>query len=203
MRVEKIELRGPRVLLAPLSEGHLPGLASAIEDGALWELPTTLVPHPRDLPDFLRDAEAQHAAGRELAFATVDLASGAVVGSTRFRNIEAEHRRVEIGFTFVAASWQRTYVNSEAKHLMLRHAFEAWRVNRVELLTDALNTQSRAAIARIGAREEGVLRAHMVMRGGRLRDSVIFSIVAPEWPRVRDALEAKLGLGTTAKGEKE
>jgi len=195
MNIEKVELRGPRVLLEPLNEGHLPGLASAIEDGALWELPVTVVPHPRDLPGFLRDAEAQYAARRELAFATVDLASGAVVGSTRFRNIEAAHRRVEIGFTFIAAAWQRTHVNSEAKYLMLRHAFEQWGVNRVELLTDALNTRSRAAIARIGAREEGVLRAHMIMRDGRIRDSVIFSIVAPEWPRVREALEARLGIG--------
>ena len=194
MKVEKVELRGPRVLLEPMGEGHLPGLARAIEDGALWELPVTLVPHPRDLPCFLRDAEAAQAAGRELVFATVDLASSAVVGSTRFRNIEAAHGRVEIGFTFIAASWQRTYVNSEAKYLMLRHAFERWRVNRVELVTDALNARSRTAIARIGAREEGVLRAHMVMPGGRVRDSVMFSIVASEWPRVRDALEAKLGM---------
>lgn len=194
MKVEKVALRGPRVLLEPLGEGHLPGLAKAIEDGRLWELPVTLVPHPNELPDFLRDAEAQHAAGKELTFATVDLASGTVVGSTRFRNIEAAHKRVEIGYTFLAESWQRTHVNSEAKYLMLRHAFEGWRVNRVELLTDALNTRSRTAIARIGAREEGVLRAHMLMRGGRVRDSVIFSIVAPEWPRVKEALEAKLGL---------
>jgi N-acetyltransferase len=192
MRIEKVELRGSRVALEPLHEGHLPGLASAIEDGALWELPVTIVPYPRELPDFLRDAEAQHQAGRELAFATVDLASGAVIGSTRFRCIEAAHKRVEIGFTFIARSWQRTYANTEAKYLMLSHAFEEWRVNRVELLTDALNTQSRNAIVRIGAREEGVLRAHMVMRDGRLRDSAVYSIVAAEWPGVREALEAKL-----------
>jgi len=192
MRIEKVELRGSRVVLEPLHEGHLPGLAAAIEDGALWELPVTIVPHPRELPDFLRDAEAQHQAGRELAFATVDLASGAVIGSTRFRCIEAAHRRVEIGFTFLARSWQRTYANSEAKYLMLRHAFDEWRANRVELLTDALNTPSRRAIERIGAREEGVLRAHMVMRDGRLRDSVVYSIVGAEWPGVRETLEAKL-----------
>ena len=154
MNVEKVELRGPRVLLEPLSEAHLPGLARAIDDGALWELPVTTVPHPRDLPAFLRDADAAQAAGTELVFATVDLASGAVVGSTRFRNIDAAHRRVEIGFTFVAASWQRTHVNSEAKYLMLRHAFERWRANRVELVTDALNAKSRIAIERLGAREE-------------------------------------------------
>lgn len=192
MRVEKVVLRGSRIALEPLDEGHLPALAAAIEDGALWEVPVTIVPHPRDLPAFLRDAEAQYQAGRELAFATMDLASGAVIGSTRFRCIEAAHRRVEIGFTFLARSWQRTYANTEAKYLMLRHAFEAWRVNRVELVTDALNAKSRSAIERIGAREEGVLRAHMVMRDGRIRDSVVYSIVAAEWPGVRQALEEKL-----------
>ena len=195
MRVEPVELRGPRVVLEPLREAHLAGLAKAIEDGALWELPVTLVPHPRDLPRFRRDAEAAHAAGTELAFATIDRATGEVVGSTRFRNIAAAERRVEIGFTFIARSWQRTHVNTEAKYLMLRHAFDTWRVNRVELVTDVLNAASRAAIARIGAREEGVLRAHMIMPGGRVRDSVISSIIAPEWPRVRDALQQRIGSG--------
>ncbi len=192
MIIEKVELRGSRVVLEPLSQRHLPGLAAAIEDGSLWEVPVTIVPHPRELPGFLRDAEAQFQAGRELAFATVDLASGAVIGSTRFRSIEAAHKRVEIGFTFLARSWQRTYANTEAKYLMLSHAFEQWRVNRVELVTDALNAKSRSAIERVGAREEGVLRAHMVMRDGRIRDSVVYSIVAAEWPGVRQALEAKL-----------
>ncbi|HEX8393814.1 MAG TPA: GNAT family protein [Longimicrobium sp.] len=192
MNVEEVELRGSRIVLEPLRQRHLPGLADAIRDGALWEIPVTLVPHPRDLPAFLADAEAQHGAGKELAFATVDLASGAVIGSTRFRNIEAAHARVEIGFTFIARSWQRTYANTEAKYLMLRHAFEHWRVNRVEFMTDALNAKSRAAIARIGAREEGVLRAHMIMRGGRVRDSAVFSIVAAEWPRVKQRLETML-----------
>jgi N-acetyltransferase len=192
MNVERVELRGERIVLEPLREDHLPGLARAIEDGALWELPVTLVPHPRDLPNFLRDAEAAHQAGRELAFATVDIASGAVVGSTRFRNVEAAQKRVEIGFTFLARSWQRTYANTEAKLLMLRHAFEHWQVNRVEFVTDALNVPSRNAIARIGAQQEGVLRSHMIMRGGRVRDSVLFSIIAAEWPQVRDALRARL-----------
>lgn len=192
MIIDKTELRGPRITLEPLDEKHLSGLASAIEDGALWEVPVTMVPHPRDLPDFLRDADTQFRAERELAFATVDRASGAVVGSTRFRSMESRHLRVEIGFTFIARSWQRTHVNTEAKYLMLRHAFEQWRVNRVELLTDALNTTSRTAIARIGAREEGVLRSHMIMRDGRIRDSVVFSIVAAEWPAVKQALEARI-----------
>ena len=194
MIVEKVELRGPRVVLEPLREDHLPGIARAIEDGALWEIPVTVVPHPDDLPGFLRDAEAQQDARREVVFATVDRATNEVVGSTRFRNIDAVNRRVEIGFTFIAGSWQRTHVNTEAKYLMLTHAFEVWSANRVELLTDVLNVRSRNAIARIGAWEEGVLRAHMIMRGGRVRDSLIFSIIAPEWPAVKRELEEKLGL---------
>jgi RimJ/RimL family protein N-acetyltransferase len=192
MKVEKRVLEGQHVRLEPLSEEHLPSLAKAIEDGELWKIPVTFVPHPADLPAFLTDAEAAFAAGRELAFATYDRRNETVVGSTRFRCAEAAHRRVEIGFTFLAQSWQRTHVNTEAKYLMLRHAFETWQMNRVELLTDVLNTKSRNAIARLGAREEGILRSHMIMRDGRVRDSVLFSIIAREWPEVRAALEAKL-----------
>jgi RimJ/RimL family protein N-acetyltransferase len=121
----------------------------------------------------------------------VDVPSSRVVGSTRFRCIEAAHRRVEIGFTFLGASWQRTHINTEAKYLMLSHAFEAWGCHRVELLTDERNSKSRNAIARLGAREEGILRKHMVMRDGYVRNSVMYSIVSTEWPEVKAALEAK------------
>jgi RimJ/RimL family protein N-acetyltransferase len=192
MEIRKTVLAGRRVRLEPLAPAHLPGLTLAIADGALWQLPVTFVPHPRDLPAFLSDAETAHAAGTELAFATIDAASGAVVGSTRFRRIDKTHRRLEIGSTFIAKSWQRTPVNTEAKYLMLCHAFEQWRCNRVELLTDVRNAASRTAIARIGAREEGTLRSHMVMRDGFVRDSVVFSIIAAEWPQVRQGLELKL-----------
>jgi RimJ/RimL family protein N-acetyltransferase len=192
MKIEKTVLRGASVRLEPLAREHLPGLARAIADGDLWALPVTLVPRPEALDEFLASADAQFAAGKELAFATIDQASGQVVGSSRFRCIEAAHRRVEIGFTFIAQSFQRTHVNTEAKLLMLRHAFEVWSMNRVELLTDVLNHRSRAAIARLGATEEGVLRRHMVMRDGRIRDSVVFSIIAPEWPAIETALRRKL-----------
>lgn len=194
MEIEKVTLEGEGVRLEPLTQDHLPQLASAIEDGALWQLPVTIVPHPRDLHGFFSDAEQAFAASRELTFATIDKRSDRVVGSTRFRNIERAHLRAEIGFTFLAASFQRSHVNTEAKYLMLRHAFERWRLNRVELLTDLLNEKSRRAIARIGARQEGVLRSHMVMRDGRIRDSVIFSMVASEWPEARVSLEQKLRL---------
>ena len=152
----------------------------------------TFVPHPRDLAGFFESADAALAAGRELAFATVDVASGAVVGSTRFRCIEAAHRRVEIGFTFIGRSWQRTHINTEAKYLMLCHAFGHWACNRVELLTDSRNLASRQAIVRIGAREEGTLRSHMVMRDGFIRDSVMHAITRHDWPAVREQLEARL-----------
>lgn len=190
--IERVELRGPRVALEPLAAQHLPGLASAISDGSLWEIPVTSVPHPAELPLFLERAAERYDAQVERQFATIDIASGAVVGSTRFMNINREHRRVEIGFTFIARSWQRTHVNTEAKYLMLQHVFDKWGCNRVELLTDVLNARSRAAIRRIGATEEGVLRNHMIMRDGRKRDSVIHSIVVDEWPAVRGRLEAML-----------
>lgn len=191
MKVERTSLSGKLISLEPLAECHLAGLAQAISDGRLWQLPVTFVPPPEELPQFLSKADEAFEAGRELAFATIDIASGAVVGSTRFRAIDVAHRRAEIGFTFIAQSWQRSHVNTEAKYLMLRHAFEVWGCNRVELLTDFLNTTSRNAIVRLGAREEGVVRSHMVMRDGRVRDSVLFSIVATEWPDVKRSLELK------------
>ena len=194
MRIEKTILTGKNVRLEPLSESHVLGLTEAINDGALWELPVTIVPHPSDLPQFLSNAELAFQEQKELAFATIDMNTGSVVGSTRFRCIDIAHKRVEIGFTFIAQSWQRTHINTEAKLLMLGHAFEHWQFNRVEFLTDVLNTKSRNAISRIGGHEEGVLRNHMVMRGGRIRDSVIFSIIKPEWPHVKSILTAKLAI---------
>ena len=193
LEVDKITLEGRHVRLEPLDrDRHLAGLAEAIEDGRPWEIPVTSVPGPEDLPHFFADAETAFKQCRELAFATVDSTGGRVIGSTRFRMIEAAHRRVEIGFTFIAGSFQRTAVNTEAKLLMLRHAFDVWNVNRVEFLTDVLNTKSRNAIERIGARQEGILRSHMVMRDGRIRDSVIFSILREEWPTVEGQLTARL-----------
>ena len=193
LEVDKITLEGRHVRLEPLDrDRHLAGLAEAIDDGRLWEIPVTSVPGPEDLPQFFADAETAFKQCRELAFATVDSTGGRVIGSTRFRMIEAAHRRVEIGFTFIAAGFQRTAVNTEAKLLMLGHAFDVWNVNRVEFLTDVLNTKSRNAIERIGARQEGILRSHMVMRDGRIRDSVIFRILREEWPAVEGQLTARL-----------
>ena len=198
--VERVALRGRRIALEPLCADHLPGLATAIRDGELWSIPVTLVPHPDELPEFLRYAEARYAAQQERAFATIDLETGSIVGSTRFMGINRDHRRVEIGFTFLAQRWQRSHVNTEAKYLMLRHAFDEWQCNRVELITDALNAKSRQAILRLGAKQEGVLRAHMVMRDGRIRDSVLYSIVRSEWPAVRSGLEARMAAHEASRG---
>jgi RimJ/RimL family protein N-acetyltransferase len=130
--------------------------------------------------------------GESVVFATVESKSGRVIGSTRFMNIDRANRRVEIGYTWIAPAWQRSAVNTEAKYLMLRHAFEVWQCMRVELKTDALNQKSRNAVLRIGAREEGTLRKHLITWTGRVRDTVYFSILDAEWPEVRARLEAKL-----------
>lgn len=193
MDIERTTLQGNWVRLEPLERRHLDSLAAAIRDGALWQIPVTFVPHPDELSSFLDNADAAFAQQRELTFATVEQASNAVVGSTRFRCIERAHRRVEIGFTFVAASRQRTAINTEAKYLMLEHAFERWRCNRVELLTDVRNVRSRDAIARLGASEEGVLRSHMIMRDGHVRDSVVFGITSDDWPLLKSGLSRKMG----------
>lgn len=193
MKLQSVYLEGRKIILEPLDrERHVRGLADAIRDGELWTIPVTIVPHPDNLPAFFSMAQSAFEAGQELAFATIDKVSGTIVGSTRFRCIEPSHKRIEIGFTFLAKTWQKTHVNTEAKYLMLKHAFETWECNRVELLTDVLNQTSRNAIARLGAKEEGVLRNHMVMRDGRIRDSIAFSIIRSEWPSVKEELERKL-----------
>lgn len=190
--LEKIRLDGARVALEHLGRQHLAGLAEAIKDGRLWEIPVTFVPHPQDLATFVAQADAAFDDGREQAFAIIDKASGKIAGSTRFRCIDLGHQRAEIGFTFLGQSWQGTHVNTEAKYLMLKYAFENWGLNRVELLTDVLNARSRKAIARIGASEEGILRNHMVMRDGRIRDSAVYSIIRAEWPAVSALLARKI-----------
>lgn len=151
------------------------------------------IPYPmRTAGDFRKlvdKAFAEQDQGESVVFATVERSSGRVVGSTRFMNIDRANRRVEIGSTWIAPAWQRTAVNTEAKYLMLRHAFEVWGSIRVELKTDALNQKSRNAILRIGAKEEGTLRRHLVTWTGRVRDTVYFSILDSEWPQVKERLK--------------
>jgi RimJ/RimL family protein N-acetyltransferase len=183
-------LEGRAVRLEPLGAHHLDGLCEVGLDPELWRLSVTRVHDRAAMERYVADALAEQRAGSALPFATVWRATGQVIGSTRFGNASAEHRRVEIGWTWLGRRWQRTGANTEAKYLMLRHAFETWRCIRVELKTSALNERSRAAIQRIGAREEGILRHHMVNQDGSLRDSVYYSILVGEWPDVRRRLEA-------------
>lgn len=185
-------LEGEHVRLERLTTAHQRGLADAIRDGELWKLYVTLVPHPDQMASFFERAEKEFAAGEGAAFATIDRKTNRIAGSTRFLRANWAHRRVEIGYTFLGVSWQRTALNTEAKLLMLGHAFESLGMNRVDFVTDYLNHSSRQSILRLGAKEEGILRNHMVMPDGRIRDSVVYSIIANEWPGIRRHLEHKL-----------
>src|SRR5579863_198373 len=192
MKLEPVTLEGRGVRLEPLAASHHAALCEVGLDPELWRLVPYRVSTPDEMRGYIDSALEAQAAGTAIPFATVERVSGRVVGSTRFMNIDAANKRVEIGATWLAAPWQRTTINTEAKYLMLRHAFETWHCIRVELKTDALNQRSREAMLRIGAREEGTFRQHMVTWSGRLRDTVYFSILDSEWPGVKASLEAKL-----------
>lgn len=185
-------LEGQHVRLEPLSFGHLDGLCEFGLDEDLWRLTTIQVRTPEDMRVFIEAALRQEKEGTVMPFATVENATGRIAGSTRYLNIDFKNRRVEIGSTWVGRPWQRTIVNTEAKYLMLRHAFETMECIRVELKTDMLNERSQKAILRLGAKQEGIFRKHMVVDGGRIRDTVYFSIIDSEWPAVRAELERKL-----------
>jgi RimJ/RimL family protein N-acetyltransferase len=192
MVFEGMTLQGQHVRLEPLQASHLSGLAIAIQDGQLHQLMVTSVPHPDELQAFFSHAQAEQQAGRSLVFVSIDQHSNQVIGSSRFMHTDWNHQRTEIGFTFIAKSKQRTAINTEAKYLMLQHAFEKLGFNRVAFVTDYLNQASRNAILRLGAKQEGILRNHMVMPDGRIRDSVTFSITANEWPGIKIFLLEKL-----------
>ncbi|MBU3070619.1 GNAT family N-acetyltransferase [Aestuariicella sp. G3-2] len=189
---KEVTLEGSHLRLEPLQTQHRDGLIRAICDGELWKLFVTLIPHPDHIDAYMEKAFHSHRNGEGLTFVTIDKASGQIVGSSRFMNAHPQHQRVEIGSTFLAKRYQRTPFNTEAKLLMLTHAFESLKLNRVEFLTDFLNQTSRNAILRLGAKMEGILRSHMVMPDGRVRDSVIFSITRHEWPGVKQHLISKL-----------
>ncbi|BFM48975.1 GNAT family N-acetyltransferase [Marinomonas sp. THO17] len=163
MTIEPVILQGQHVRLEPLSKAHKEGLCEAICDGELWNLFVTIVPQVNDIDNFINDALMAHASGDGLTFVTIDEKTNQIAGSTRFMKANLANKRVEIGFTFLGQRFQKTYINTEAKLLMLTHAFEVLALNRVEFLTDYLNTQSRNAILRLGAKQEGILRNHMVM----------------------------------------
>ncbi|PYP90143.1 MAG: GNAT family N-acetyltransferase [Blastocatellia bacterium AA13] len=192
MIIEPTTLQGNYVRLEPLSQGHHARLSEVGLDPDLWTWIPTNVSTPEQMRDYIEDALRLQAAGTALPFATIDAASGLAIGSTRFGAIDTINKRLEIGWTWISRPWQRTPANTEAKYLMLRHAFETLQANRVEFKTDSLNEQSRNAILRIGAKEEGIFRNHMVTSTGRIRHSVWFSIIDSEWAQVKRSLEEKL-----------
>jgi len=192
--VSPLTLQGAVVRLEPLRHEHVELFwevaKSDLDDIFRW-IPYSMKT-PEDFRGVIAKAFQEQDRGESIVFATVEQNSGRAIGSTRFMNIDRVNRRVEIGSTWIAPPWQRTAVNTEAKYLMLRHAFEVWKCMRVELKTDALNTKSRNAILRIGAKEEGTLRRHLLTHTGRVRDTVYFSILDHEWPEAKAKLEARL-----------
>ena len=181
-------LTGTRVILEPLTLAHLDALCEVGLDPEIWKYTTAGIRTRDDMLRYVETALQWQREGTAVPFATIDRASNRVVGSSRFANIAAEHKRAEIGWTWIAREFQRTYVNTEAKYLMLRLAFEEWQFLRVELKTSSRNERSRAAILRLGAVEEGTLRKHMINEDGSSRDSVYFSITDDEWPAVKKRL---------------
>ena len=195
MDLAPVVLEGDVVRLEPLRLDHAEALSAVGLDPSLWALTTIRVETPADMRAYIADALTEQRAGVSLPFATVHRATGRVIGSTRFGNITPAHRRVEIGWTWIAPAWQRTAVNTEAKLLMLTHAFDTLGCRRVELKTSALNLRSRNAMLRIGATEEGTLRQHMINSDGSNRDSVYFSVLDSEWPVVQARLRTLLDRG--------
>jgi N-acetyltransferase len=198
--VEPVTLTGDVVRLDPLSLEHLPALTTVGLEADIWRWMPRQVNSPGDMRAYVEAALGACTAGTEMPFATIDQATGRVIGTTRYMAIEPRHRRLEIGNTWLAPAWQGTAANSEAKLLMLGHAFSVLGALRVEFKTDALNEQSRAALTGIGATEEGTLRRHMLTDSGRRRDSVYFSVIEEEWPQVRMHLQQRLARLRAASG---
>jgi RimJ/RimL family protein N-acetyltransferase len=192
MVIAPVILEGRHVRLEPLALEHAARLAEVGLDADLWTWIPTPVRTQEEMSAYVQTALKEQAAGSALPFALTEKSTGRTVGSTRYGNIDRDHYRVEIGWTWVARQWQRTPINTETKYLLLHHAFETLGCIRVELKTDSLNERSRAAILRIGARQEGIFRNHMITASGRIRHTVYFSIVDSEWPEVKARLEAKL-----------
>ena len=192
MKVEPIILEGEFVRLEPLKTEDLDALWEVGADEALWRWIPTIIKDKDDLRRYIETALDEQKRGVSLPFVTIDKSANKIVGSTRFGNIDVKNRRAEIGWTWINPNWQRTFINTEAKLLMLKHAFEIWNCIRVELKTDALNEKSQNAILRLGAKKEGVLRQHIITETGRIRDTVYFSILDSEWQNVKENLRLKL-----------
>ena len=190
--IAPVTLEGHGVRLEPMDAGHAEALADAASDGQLWELFYTAIPGPADAAAYIATALDGLREGHMLPWVVRDQRSGEIVGSTRYHDIVAAIDRVEIGFTFYAARWQRTHVNTACKLLLMSHAFDSLGCRVVGLRTDGFNFRSQQAIARLGAKRDGVLRHHGVRKDGSARDTVMFSVLAHEWPDVRRNLELRL-----------
>ena len=193
IRPQPVVLEAHGVRLEPLTSSHREGLAAAAADGKLWELWFTTVPDPADTAKYIDTALQGQKDGQMLPWAVIDVKTRKVVGSTRYHDIIAAADRVEIGYTWYAARWQRTHVNTTCKLLLLTHAFDTLGCKVVGLRTDNFNFRSQRAIEALGAKKDGVIRHHHARRDGTIRDSVMYSILATEWPDVKRHLTTRLG----------
>ena len=191
-KIGPITLEGRYIILRPPSIDDIEGLSIAARDGEIWNTRFSQFPNPNEIPQYVQEMLNLSSRGLILPFITIDKDSNTIVGTTRYLNINYENHRIEIRHTWIAKSWRKTYVNTEAKFLMLQYAFEKLECIAVEIRTDVLNIVSRQAIQRLGAKQDGILRHHKIMRDGRIRDTVCYSIIKPEWKRVKENLIEKL-----------
>jgi N-acetyltransferase len=192
LKIHPITLEGKNVILRPPLDGDLTGLSDAAKDGEIWNNPFAFFPHSNEMSKYLQELLDNNFDNASLPFITVHKPSNTIVGSTRYLNIDKSNYRLEIGHTWISKSWRRTSINTEAKFLMLEYAFDILGCIAVEIRTDVLNTISRNAIQRLGAKEDGILRHHKIMKDGRIRDTVCYSIIQSEWPEIKKNLIEKI-----------
>ena len=192
LTIEPTTLEGRYIVLRPPSIDDRDGLSIAAIDGEIWNNRFSQLPNLNEIEKYIQEMLDLSSKGSILPFVTIHKASNTIVGTTRYLNIDYENHRLEIGHTWIAKSWRKTYVNTEAKFLMLQYAFEKLACIAVEIRTDVLNIVSRQAIQRLGAKQDGILRHHKIMRDGRIRDTVCYSIIKPEWKQVKENLMKKL-----------
>ena len=190
--IEPVTLTGSKVILEPLSLEHLDGLISAVKDGELWKLWFTSIPAPEKAEEYIKTALGMRETAGAMPFIVRDRESNKIIGGTRYFNVDEVNQRLEIGYTWYSESYQRTAANTECKYLLLSHAFEKLGAIAVEFRTHWHNHKSRTAIARLGAKQDGVLRNHQRTADGSYRDTVVFSIINLEWPAVRQSLMYRL-----------
>ena len=190
--IEPVTLTGTNVILEPLSFEHTNGMVSAVKDGVLWKLWFTTIPSPEKVEDYIQKALDMRENLGAMPFIILEKDSNKIIGCTRYFNVDEENKRLEIGYTWYSKKYQRTSTNTECKYLLLTHAFEKLDAIAVEFRTHWHNHKSRAAIARLGAKQDGVLRNHTKSADGVYRDTVVFSIINLEWPAVKQSLEFKL-----------